>query len=41
MTLTLRIAHFSVQEYLESDRVRQQKAAVFVIESASAHAEIA
>jgi ankyrin repeat domain-containing protein 50 len=41
MTLTLRIAHFSVQEYLESDRVRQQKAAAFAIESASAHAEIA
>lgn len=40
-TPTLRIAHFSVQEYLESDRITQQKAAAFEIRSASAHAEIA
>ena len=40
-TPTLRIAHFSVQEYLESDRIRQQKAATFSLRSASAHAEIA
>ncbi|KAI9866190.1 MAG: hypothetical protein M1813_001751 [Trichoglossum hirsutum] len=37
----LRIAHFSVQEYLESGRIRQQKAAPFALESALAHAEIA
>ena len=38
---TLRIAHFSVQEYLESDRIREQQADAFALESASAHAEIA
>ncbi len=38
---TLHIAHFSVQEYLESDRIREQKADAFALESASAHAEIA
>ena len=41
MTPTVRIAHFSVQEYLESDRITQQKAASFALQSASAHAEIA
>ena len=37
-TLTLRIAHFSVQEYLESDRIKLHR---FALKSASAHAEIA
>ena len=37
----LRIAHFSVQEYLESERLRHQKAAVFSLDSVKAHAEIA
>ncbi|KAJ5882267.1 uncharacterized protein N7529_000939 [Penicillium soppii] len=36
-----RIAHFSVQEYLQSDHIRQQKAAKFAIERASANAEVA
>ena len=36
-----RIAHFSVQEYLQSDRIRQQKAATFAIEKGSANAELA
>jgi hypothetical protein len=39
--VTVRIAHFSVQEYLESDRIRQQKAAFFAMSSISAHQEIA
>jgi ankyrin repeat domain-containing protein 50 len=39
-THTLRIAHFSVQEYLESDRIRHQKAANFALQYSSAHAEI-
>lgn len=38
---TVRIAHFSVQEYLESERIRDQKAAVFSLSSATVHAEIA
>ena len=38
---TVRIAHFSVQEYLESERIRHQKAAMFSLTSATAHAEIA
>jgi hypothetical protein len=38
---TVRIAHFSVQEYLESDRIKRQKAVPFALESALAHAEIA
>ena len=37
-TLTLRIAHFSVQEYLESDRIKLHR---FALKSAFAHAEIA
>ena len=41
MMSTLRIAHFSVQEYLESDRIREQKADTFALESTSAHTEIA
>jgi hypothetical protein len=35
---TARIAHFSVQEYLQSDRIRQQKAAKFAIERGPANA---
>ncbi len=38
---TVRIAHFSVQEYLESERIRHQKAAVFSLANVTAHAEIA
>ena len=41
ITPTVRIAHFSVQEYLESERIRHQKAAVFGLNSATGHAEIA
>lgn len=37
----IRIAHFSVQEYLESDRIKQQEAAVFALQSAPAHSQIA
>jgi hypothetical protein len=37
---TVRIAHFSVQEYLESERIRHQKATIFSLSSATAHAEI-
>ena len=37
----LRIAHFSVQEYLESERMKHQKASIFGITSHKAHAEIA
>ncbi|KAL9124786.1 MAG: hypothetical protein Q9175_008178, partial [Cornicularia normoerica] len=40
-TSTVRIAHFSVQEYLESERIRSQKAAKFGLTSGTAHAEIA
>ncbi|KAM0805979.1 hypothetical protein BDR22DRAFT_884385 [Usnea florida] len=36
-----RIAHFSVQEYLKSKRIRCQKAASFGLDSITAHAEIA
>ncbi|KAJ5651137.1 NACHT nucleoside triphosphatase [Penicillium longicatenatum] len=39
--LTARIAHFSVQEYLQSDRILQQKANCFAIRSAPANTEIA
>ncbi|MCJ1465478.1 hypothetical protein MMC07_004096 [Pseudocyphellaria aurata] len=38
---TVRIAHFSVQEYLKSDRIRHQKAAIFSMSGTTAHAEIA
>ncbi|CAG8079967.1 unnamed protein product [Penicillium nalgiovense] len=38
---TARIAHFSVQEYLQSDRILRQNAKVFAIRSATANAEIA
>ena len=41
LTPTVRIAHFSVQEYLESERIRHQKAAIFSLTSVTAHAEIA
>ena len=37
----VQIVHFSVQEYLESDRIRHQKAAIFGLTSITAHAEIA
>ncbi|KAL8825018.1 MAG: hypothetical protein Q9191_004671, partial [Dirinaria sp. TL-2023a] len=37
----VRIAHFSVQEYLESDRIQHQKAAMFSLTRSTAHAEIA
>lgn len=39
--LTARIAHFSVQEYLKSDRILQQKAKCFAIQNAPANTEIA
>ena len=38
---TVRIAHFSVQEYLESERISGQKAASFGLSNITAHAEIA
>ena len=41
LTPTVQIAHFSVQEYLKSQRIRQQKAAIFSLSSVTAHAEIA
>lgn len=37
----VRIAHYSVQEYLESDRNKQSKAAQFSLHHLSAHEEIA
>ena len=40
-TQTVQIAHFSVQEYLESDRIRHQKAMIFGLTSVKAHEEIA
>ncbi|CAG7989484.1 unnamed protein product [Penicillium nalgiovense] len=40
-TTIARIAHFSVQEYLESDRISQQGAARFAIQEEPAHKEIA
>ena len=41
LTPTVRIAHFSVQEYLKSKRIRHQKAVMFSLASITAHAEIA
>ena len=41
LTPTVRIAHFSVQECLESERIRDQKAAMFSLASVTAHTEIA
>ncbi|KAL2818111.1 hypothetical protein BJX63DRAFT_440349 [Aspergillus granulosus] len=38
---TARIAHFSVQEYLQSDRILSQKANRFAIKSGSANTEMA
>jgi hypothetical protein len=38
---TVRIAHFSIQEYLESERIGQQKASMFCLNSVKAHGEIA
>lgn len=38
---TARIAHFSVREYLESSRIREQQAAKFALESTTAHSEVA
>ena len=38
---TVRIAHFSVQEYLESKRISREKVAHFGLSSIAAHAEIA
>ncbi|KFY05580.1 hypothetical protein V492_08436 [Pseudogymnoascus sp. VKM F-4246] len=38
---TVRIAHFSVQEYLESERILLQNAAIFSVRRPEAHAEIA
>ncbi|KAL9128866.1 MAG: hypothetical protein Q9217_002555 [Psora testacea] len=40
-TLTVRIAHFYIQEYLISERIRDQKAANFSLDSVTANAEIA
>lgn len=40
-TPTVRIAHFSVQEYLESELIRNQKAAIFSLIAVEAHDEIA
>ncbi|KAI3226148.1 hypothetical protein DTO012A9_9154 [Penicillium roqueforti] len=40
-TVTVRIAHFSVQEYLLSDRILQQNSRIFAIRSAPANTEIA
>jgi hypothetical protein len=37
---TVRMAHFLVQEYLESERIRHQRAAIFSLSSATAHSEI-
>ena len=41
LTPTVRIAHLSVQEYLESERIQHQKAAIFHLTSVTAHGEIA
>jgi hypothetical protein len=39
--MTVRIAHFSVQEYLESSRIKKQNVASFALSAPSAHTEIA
>jgi ankyrin repeat protein len=39
--MTVRIAHFSVQEYLESSRIKKQSVVSFALSAPSAHAEIA
>ena len=41
LTQSVRIAHFSVQEYLVSERIRNQEAAKFSLTSVTAHGEIA
>lgn len=41
MTSVVRIAHPSIQEYLGSRRIQQEKAAEFVLQSLSAHSQIA
>jgi hypothetical protein len=38
---TVRIAHFSVQEYLESDRILRHKVAKFSVRKGDAHTDIA
>ena len=38
---TVQIAHFSVQEYLESGRIRHEKAMIFGLTSVIAHEEVA
>lgn len=40
-TQTVRIAHFSIQEFLESGRTRQQNTSIFSLTSNSANTEIA
>ena len=37
----VRIAHFSIREYLESGRIQHQRATIFSLDSVTAHAEIA
>ncbi|MCJ1429570.1 hypothetical protein MMC29_007485 [Sticta canariensis] len=41
LTSTVQIAHFSIQEYLESERIRHKNAKIFSLDSFTAHAEIA
>ena len=36
----VQIAHFSVQEYLQSERIKQQKAAIFALNASDAEVEI-
>ena len=38
---TVKIAHFSIQEYLESERIRHQTAAIYGLNSTAANKEIA
>ncbi|KAJ5091889.1 hypothetical protein NUU61_006759 [Penicillium alfredii] len=40
-TTTLRIAHFSVQEYLQSDQIRGQKASMYSLQPEPSHNELA
>ena len=39
-TLTVRIAHFSVQEYLKSERIRHQKTAIFSLNNVTTYVDI-
>ena len=41
LTSTIQIVHFSVQEYLKSERIQYQKAAIFSLISVTAYGEIA